>query len=138
RLVYMVRNPVARAWSGALMALRRAEMKLEEASDQWFLDHFRSQGSQQRGDYAQCLSMWLRFFPKEQIVILDYDAIKTQPKKLLGAVAQHIGVEKDTFDKLPDSLLAGKKNEGQGHPIRPSLVAPLEVMYETKRYRFGE
>jgi len=40
RLIYMIRNPVNRAWSNALMALPRVQMKLEEASDQWFIDPF--------------------------------------------------------------------------------------------------
>src|SRR5690606_23280995 len=43
RIIFIMRNPVARAWSSALMALGRAEMTLQDASEQWFLDHFHSQ-----------------------------------------------------------------------------------------------
>ena len=35
-----VRNPIARDWSSALMALQSAELTPGEASDQWFIDHF--------------------------------------------------------------------------------------------------
>src|SRR5258706_3186219 len=42
RVIYTLRNPLERAWSAALMVLQRGGMTLEEASDQWFIDHFRS------------------------------------------------------------------------------------------------
>ena len=58
RLVYLIRNPMDRAWSSALMALNRAELTIDEASDQWFVDHFRSRGSLRRGDYETCLRNW--------------------------------------------------------------------------------
>ena len=45
RLIYLIRNPIERAWSSAKMAVMRAEMRVDEASDQWFIDHFRSAGS---------------------------------------------------------------------------------------------
>ena len=60
RLIYLIRNPIERAWSSALMALTRAEMTLPEASDQWFIDHFNSAGSRARGDYAGCIAAWTR------------------------------------------------------------------------------
>jgi hypothetical protein len=58
RLIYLIRNPIERAWSAALMALQRAEMTIDEASDAWFSDHFHSAGSRQRGDYETCLRTW--------------------------------------------------------------------------------
>ena len=54
-LIYLIRNPIERAWSSARMALGRAEMLHEEASDQWFIDHFKSKGSLARGDYESFL-----------------------------------------------------------------------------------
>jgi hypothetical protein len=50
RLIYLIRNPIERAWSSALMALRGAEFAFDEASDAWFIDHFHSRGSLSRGN----------------------------------------------------------------------------------------
>jgi hypothetical protein len=50
RVIYSLRNPIARAWSSALMSLERAEMTIDEASPLWFLDHFKSAGPRRRGD----------------------------------------------------------------------------------------
>jgi hypothetical protein len=49
RVFYSLRNPMARAWSSALMVLERAEMTIDDASHPWFLDHFKSAGSRRRG-----------------------------------------------------------------------------------------
>jgi len=65
RVIYVLRNPIGRAWSSALMALERAELALDEASDQWFIDHFRSFGSLARGDYEACLRSWHGVFGEQ-------------------------------------------------------------------------
>ncbi len=135
-LIYMVRDPLVRAWSSALMALRRAEMRVDEASDAWFLDHFRSAGSRARGDYAACLRAWLAHYPKEQFLLLHYDGIARAPRPMLKAAAAHIGVEEAFFDALDEAHLARRRNEGTGQPLRPSLRAALEELYTEKQKDF--
>merc|ERR1712232_484381 len=39
-----------------------------------------------RSDYATCIRNWLRFFPKEQILICNYDDIQYHPKQLLQQI----------------------------------------------------
>ena len=70
RVFYSQRNPIARAWSSALMALERAEMKIDEASHQWFLDHFKSAGSRRREDYLSCIKTWQSIIPDEFLTIM--------------------------------------------------------------------
>jgi len=129
RLFYLIRNPVDRAWSAALMALGRAELRLEEASDQWFIDHFRSQSSRQRGDYARCLRHWLACYPSEQLLVLRYDQIRQNPRLLLHRVCEHLGIDADFYATLPDASLQRKVFAGPGHPLRPSLRPVLEDLY---------
>jgi hypothetical protein len=75
RVFCSLRNPIARAWSSALMALERAEMTIDEASHVWFLDHFKSSGSRRRGDYVSCLSNWREAIPEQLLVILFDDTV---------------------------------------------------------------
>src|SRR3546814_16384455 len=63
----------------ALMALGRAEMKVEEASDQWFIDHFLSEGSRHRGDYETCLRNWSSVFGSSRVRVLLLDDVKADP-----------------------------------------------------------
>lgn len=130
RLLYLLRNPVERAWSSALMALGRAEMTFDEASDRWFIDHFRSSGSLRRGDYASCIRNWRRVFPAEQLLLLRHEAIRDRPEELLRACCAHIGVTP------PDAgLLAGCRERvfaGPVHPLRPALREVLIELYRPR------
>jgi hypothetical protein len=66
------------------MALQRAEMTIDEASDAWFSDHFHSAGSRQRGDYETCLRTWREVFSDEQILVLRFEHLATEPELLLN------------------------------------------------------
>lgn len=135
RLVYLMRNPIERAWSSALMALSRSEMELEEASDQWFIDHFRSAGSLKRGDYEACLRTWLSCFPAEQLMLARFERIIEEPRQLLADACRHLGVSPQPMQALdPEALgqrirpVAGERAEN----IRESLLPPLREIYYPK------
>lgn len=130
KLFYLLRNPIERAWSSALMALGRAEMTFEEASDAWFVDHFRSSGSLRRGDYASCIRNWRQVFPTEQLLLLRHEAIRTEPEALLRQCCRHLGVAAPDAD-----LLAGCRERvfaGPGHPLRSALRAVLVELYRPR------
>lgn len=132
RLFYVLRNPMDRAWSSALMALSRAEMTLEEASDQWFIDHFRSRGSTGRGDYESCLRRWLSEFPREQLLIERYESIAREPRALLERIADHIGVRGDFYRAVQTDRLHERIFGGPGTPVRDSLRPVLHELYADK------
>lgn len=126
RLVYLIRNPIERAWSGARMALGRAEMQLDEASDQWFIDHFRSAGSLARGDYETCLRNWLAHYPREQLLLVQHEALATDPRAVADACCDHLGIGR--FGPLPE--VAGEKVfAGTPAALRPSLWPVLLTIY---------
>jgi hypothetical protein len=137
RLFLSLRNPIERAWSAALMALARSEITLAEASDQWFLDHFRSAASRSRGDYAACLERWWSAFPRDQLLVLYMEDIAAKPDLVLQGLAQHLTVDESDFTNLPNSSLHETVRPRMPPslpfvtppPIRPSLVAPLMDMY---------
>ena len=131
KIIYILRNPIERAWAAALMALSRAEMTIDEASDQWFIDHFNSQGSMQRGDYLACLQNWLAIYPKKQIMILLYDDISTSSEYVLQNVLQHIGVQYN-HNILDSKSVKQKIFTGTGATIRPKLTTYLESIYRNK------
>lgn len=132
RIFYLIRNPIDRAWSSALMALDRAEMKIGEASDQWFIDHFRSAGSLLRGDYEQCLRNWHREFPREQILVLRHEMIREAAVPLLSACFRHLGIDPDFPARVPTPGLLEPVFPGPGHPLRPSLLPVLRALYLPK------
>lgn len=131
RLIYLIRNPVERAWSSAKMALGRAEMLHEEASDQWFIDHFNSKGSLARGDYETCIRQWRSVFPSSQLLIMRYETIKNDPVLAANKVLNHLGLE-SFFEESDDQKLIEKVFEGDGVAIRPSLIPVLQDIYRNR------
>jgi hypothetical protein len=132
RIIYIVRNPMERAWSSALMALERSEMVCEEASDQWFIDHFRSVGSLARGDYESCIKRWCSVFDRRQVLIERYESICESSREVLKRCCEHIGVEGQMLDHLTDDVLSARVFQGTRHKIRPSLRPILAELYLPK------
>ena len=131
RLIYLMRNPIERAWSSARMALGRAEMTHEEASDQWFIDHFHSKGSLQRGDYETCIRRWRSVYPVEQLLVLRYEMIASQPISLINTCLNHLGLEDCLLSENTD-VLKRKIFEGDGEEIRPRLMKVLSNIYSSQ------
>ena len=131
RLIYIIRNPIDRAWSSAKMALKRAEMLHEEASDQWFIDHFKSNGSISRGDYEACISNWLIVYPLSQLLVVKYDDIVSDPVKVANDCLKHLGLN-DFFTSVDKDELSKKVFEGDELALRPSLHSTLLEMYKKK------
>ncbi len=132
RAIYLIRNPMDRAWSAALMALQRAQMTLDEASDAWFSDHFHSAASFKRGDYQTCLETWRAVFPEEQLLVLRFEQIITEPEALLNRCFQHLGVALVAPELLRQQGCHDRVFTGPGDPLRPSLKPVLHNLYEDK------
>ena len=141
KILYIVRNPMERAFAAAEKLREVAGLKPEEVSDAWYEDHFRAQQSLRQGDYAANLDMWRAHFPENQILILRYDEILTAPQEILGRALRHIDVEdKNFFQNQPaHSFLPHRAVDNFG--IRPSLIPVLSAVYREKmddlRARFG-
>jgi hypothetical protein len=141
RLIYTLRDPVERAWSAAKMDALNAGMNVSDVPDEWFLAHFRSVGSLARGDYERCIRNWLRFYAKEQLLILRFEEILEDPVSYLGKCFDHLGLEsiyatKDsnaTDGSVGDEAeLRTRVREGSPECLRPSLRPALRELYDDK------
>jgi len=138
QLIYILRNPLERAWSAALMALQRAEMTIDEASDQWFIDHFYSQGSLKRGDYLACMQTWLQVYSRQQLLVLRYESIQREPLQLLTRCCQHLHIDPVIYQAMPRATLHQSVFAGSGHPLRPQLKQILLTLYSPKIEQLNE
>lgn len=132
RLFYILRNPLDRAWSSANMDLRHADLKSEETPDQWFINHFNSPGSLNRGDYESSINRWLSIYKEKQLLILDYRTITSDPKSLLKALCNHINIDPNFYNNTPESEFKETIYGGSGIPIRQNLRPVLEELYKDK------
>jgi tetratricopeptide (TPR) repeat protein len=99
RIICLVREPVARAWSHLKhrqLAARDAGFYRDEEGKipQWLsrLLEF--------GRYERNLKRWARRFPANQFLIADFDSIRTDPLGLLDHVQEFLAADKTDFSEL--------------------------------------
>jgi Sulfotransferase domain len=131
RLIYLIRNPIERAWSSARMALHRAEMRHDEASDQWFIDHFNSTGSLARGDYETCIRNWRTVFHPDQLIVRRYETLAVDPTTVFNDCVTHLGLA-PAQTMLDRSNLSNPAFRGDGVPLRASLHRVLVKIYAAR------
>ncbi len=102
KLIYLMRAPVARAWSHAKHNHRYGEANfashptaLESVSDEQWRANFLHDWALASGDYLGQLRRWLTVFPREQIYVGYFESIVHRPAALLGEVFAFLGVNPD-------------------------------------------
>jgi hypothetical protein len=102
KLIFLMRDPVARAWSHARHNHRYREANfqnhtghLEGVSDQLWRENFRHPWPYASGDYLGQIKRWLSVFPRQQMFIDLFERIETDPVGLLARILQFLGVRTD-------------------------------------------
>jgi Sulfotransferase family len=93
RIVFMMRNPIERAWSQTVMYFDKREgRRVEEVREEDFLAFTRSQSSLHT-DYLGTLANWGSYFPKDQVFIGFLEDIHFYPNRLLSRLYRFLGVD---------------------------------------------
>lgn len=104
RLLYIVRNPLERAWSQARMELARRGGEPDDLSA-WLTAQFRSAESLARGDYAHCLENWYAHYPHEQLKVFVYEEVFADPRGFLKTCANHLRVDAEFYEGVKEVTL---------------------------------
>ena len=130
RLFMILRNPIERAWSAAVMELVRAGKRVDETSDAWFLEHFEAPESSARGDYATDIERWRSVFPGDYLLVLFHEDLAARPREVLASLGTHLDIDAADLAALPDatlrevvtpSLFANGDDPPSPPPLRASL-----------------
>jgi len=132
KIILLLRNPIERAWSHAVMNLvkrtkreinfdiidlfsiiklakRTKKKEIHLIENKEFIAHFNHPRSIERGNYLKIISKWKKYFPSDQIFIGDYNQLKSSPKKLLNEVFNFLEINQITdWNEYP---LKSKINE---------------------------
>ena len=93
KIIFIMRNPIQRAWSHLLMELRNDKIPLESLSKEAFIEHFNSKKSIKKSSYSHIVETWKSYYPEEQLFIAFFEEIKDCPEDLLLRIFDFIGVE---------------------------------------------
>ena len=91
KIVFLMRNPIERAWSQSLMDVR--ERNIEDVTDEEFQKHFESKRSRLFTDYLRTLENWGSFFPEKQIFVGFLEDVHFYPNRLLARLYRFLEVD---------------------------------------------
>lgn len=91
RIIFMMRNPMERAWSQSLMDVRGRN--LEVVTDEEFHRHFEGKRSRRFTDYLGTLENWCAFFPENQIFVGFLEDVHFYPNRLLSRLYRFLKVD---------------------------------------------
>jgi len=126
RLVFLMRDPVSRAWSHVKHFYRHRMGgfssflgPIDSITDAEWLAHAAHPWIATFDDYLGCLRRWLRYFPKDQLLVDFYESIADSPQELLARIFEHLGVSpRVDWSRFPIS-----ERVLSGHPKRiPAAV----------------
>ena len=143
KVIYLLRDPIERAWSGAVSELvRRRDVPLDSVPDDAFIRHFERRGHVLRGDYLRTLSIWEGVFGREQVFVSFLDEVQEAPSDVLVRLYRFLGVSDDDA-LIPSNAFEAANVAGEyktAVPVR--FQAHLARMYlpqlEALSDRFGE
>ena len=102
KIVFLMRDPISRAWSHAKhnQAYREANFTTAEVesdptalTDAQWSENFYHDWPLTSGDYLGQLRRWTSVFPKKQLYVGFYESIVTRPETLLREVFHFLGVD---------------------------------------------
>lgn len=116
KIIYLLRDPIERAWSGAVseLILRRGG-SLESVPDSAFIRHFDHPGHILRGDYLRTLSIWERMFGRDQIFVGFLEEVQRSPRELLQRMFRFLEIDDD--EALLSTRVARKINVAGDHRV---------------------
>lgn len=92
KIIFMMRNPIERAWSQAMMDLTWG-MGMTDIPFRRFDRHFMRPRSRELSDYLQILNNWRQFYPDNQIFVGFLEDVHFYPNRLLHRVYKFLGAD---------------------------------------------
>jgi hypothetical protein len=91
KLIFLLRNPIERAWSLHRFGISKGFVSAGSVDYQRFAKNIGSTAIDPRADYISTLENFTAFFHPEQLLIGFYDAIKENPVQLLSDIVGFLG-----------------------------------------------
>ncbi len=92
RIIFMMRNPMERAWSQAMMEFGRGE-PVEDIPFPKLNRHFVNARSRRLSNYMRTLDTWRMFYPEEQIFVGFLEDINFHPNRLMHRLYEFLGAD---------------------------------------------
>lgn len=135
RLILMIRNPIDRAWSHAVMTLaRKQDRPAELVPDAEYKAFLASDRCREAGDYDAIIDRWTTHFPPNRLHVTFFDHVERDPVAVLRAVFAHLGLTTDVDLTASANVVIDRGVAGQvsiiGKDTRTTVPARFRPMLE--------
>lgn len=127
KIIFILRNPMERAWSQFRFMVRINRMN-PEASFEEFKNWVETPEQRDRSAYLEIIERWENAFSQEQVLVCFYDDIVSQPEKLLADVLNFLGARSDST-VVGAILQRGRVNVSPEIDIPPDFQQFLRERY---------
>lgn len=141
RVIYFMRDPIARAWSHTKMLLPQLLNKpFDVITDDELLDYLTHPAVLRKGEHFKTISTWEKHFGQDQIFTAFFEEVIEKPEDLLKRVHEFLGVRSDipsTYAKVREQVNVSKKTKSMPISIRQQLAQEFINELELLSERFG-
>jgi len=104
KAVLIIRNPIARSWSQAMVELSfRKDVPAHQVPIGRILRHVVRRRTNRYNDYQPVIELWDDVFGAGCVHVDIFDKVKTDPNGLLRGILKHVGADPDL--PVPDEVL---------------------------------
>lgn len=125
KIIFLMRNPVERAWSAASMAFRVAGRDAGTLSKEELRPHLVGKRARRMTDYLGTLEGWGRFYPPEQIFVGFIEDISFFPAELLSRLYAFLGTDQSVAYRV----ISRKVHSGAASTIPTKAASSLSAAY---------
>ncbi len=133
KIIYIIRNPVDRAWSTICYHQKRTGQSLTQQGEGAVIEYLTRSAIEQRSDYLTVVRRWRQIHGTDKFFLAYYDDLINEPAELLQRLLTFLDIQ--TTDVLP---LAGKINSSVSIPMPPTIASALAKRYLTSVERLAD
>ncbi len=93
KLIFIMRNPIDRAWSTIRYHEKRENKKLTQMTEDEVTRYLNRDAITSRSNYIEIIDRWLKYYPPEQLFLCYYDEIMDTPADLLNRLCEFLEIE---------------------------------------------
>jgi hypothetical protein len=136
RLVFLLRNPVERTWSGATYPLRHLSGLTAEEQTEATRRIARTSLQRQFSDYRAILERFWKKFDRSSVCTVFHDDINLDPMRLLRSVCNHVGLDFheryfDSVDRSVNRSPVVPRDEALIRDLHEDYIGTLEWLHST-------
>jgi hypothetical protein len=143
KLIYLMREPIGRAWSHARHNCREHEAtfkrytgRFEDVSEEQWIECLTDDWNRLSGDYLGQLQRWLSVFPREQVYLGFFEEIVHSPRRLLRELLEFLELDPGFSDS--EDVILERVNSGIPKDLPPKIHQYLTALHADRTRELTE